>query len=623
MDSMNNVARMLNTENTTTGGDATVQGYSWIGAGDGVTDYTVQIQSKLDELHNISKGGTIYLGPGTYPISDSLIIYGGTQIIGDGHTIIEQRSDNTHAVIWNGSRIRMSNLTIKLAGTCTDITACIYTNNNNTSSGTRDERYPENTYVQYCSVDNVTLLGTYDFSWNDAGVYLSDDALAYRGVGISSVSGLYFNYYDCNGLTCKNLYAGIYGGGSANNYRIYVTESRYAVYGGGSNNIFDIIGHTHYGYGGEGRVLATDYAFYGTTTYYNMITITWYDPQFSKGVIYFEGKSQNNRYIIIPSASALGSGMNTFFDERGFNRVLDYGRGNNEIQPYQDRFVGVGSALYSISGLSYWNTQFNPSIHNALSGAGIWGTISSNIEWDESSINLVDICRYPKETLKTNFGLSFIKSTIAPSEESPIEIVIDISNRPLSNYSGFWIQFDHRYVAENYTVSFDSTNDGTFKVVSSIIGNNQAVSYSFDYQSPSVMVYQIKISITKALQLSEFTYHDAGYGEHTIDYNPDGLIGIVNIGMPSNEAYGRAFLGECGGSLYGDIDMHDNTLKNLPAPVEDGDAVNKHFLEDKLQNDRTYLVSVFEELKAALEASDIDGAIAVLDEAILDLSTLG
>lgn len=37
---------------------------------------------------------------------------------------------------------------------------------------------------------------------------------------------------------------------------------------------------------------------------------------------------------------------------------------------------------------------------------------------------------------------------------------------------------------------------------------------------------------------------------------------------------------------------------------------------------KAYLISVFEELKIALLDSNIDAAIAVLDEAILDLSTL-
>jgi hypothetical protein len=43
MDGMSNVAKILNTSDSAAGGDATVQGYSWIGEGDGVTDYTVQI----------------------------------------------------------------------------------------------------------------------------------------------------------------------------------------------------------------------------------------------------------------------------------------------------------------------------------------------------------------------------------------------------------------------------------------------------------------------------------------------------------------------------------------------------------------------------------------------------
>lgn len=38
--------------------------------------------------------------------------------------------------------------------------------------------------------------------------------------------------------------------------------------------------------------------------------------------------------------------------------------------------------------------------------------------------------------------------------------------------------------------------------------------------------------------------------------------------------------------------------------------------------DKSYIVSVFGELKTALENADIDGAIAVLDQAILDMATL-
>jgi hypothetical protein len=60
----------------------------------------------------------------------------------------------------------------------------------------------------------------------------------------------------------------------------------------------------------------------------------------------------------------------------------------------------VGSTTLGLSGLPIWNTQFNPSIHNALSGAGVWGSITSNKSWYSSNdnIELSEICRYPNET---------------------------------------------------------------------------------------------------------------------------------------------------------------------------------------------------------------------------------
>ena len=62
--------------------------------------------------------------------------------------------------------------------------------------------------------------------------------------------------------------------------------------------------------------------------------------------------------------------------------------------------------------------------------------------------------------------------------------------------------------------------------------------------------------------------------------------------MASNDAYGRAFLGECGGSLYGEVDMHQNTLKNLPEPNDNGDAVNKIYVDTnitELFNNTTFI----------------------------------
>ena len=84
---MSNIAIMLNNENSAAGGDSTVQGYSWIGEGDGVSDYTIQIQQKIDEIYKVSKGGTINLGPGTYKINNSLILYENTILQGNGRTI--------------------------------------------------------------------------------------------------------------------------------------------------------------------------------------------------------------------------------------------------------------------------------------------------------------------------------------------------------------------------------------------------------------------------------------------------------------------------------------------------------------------------------------------------------
>jgi hypothetical protein len=169
----------------------------------------------------------------------------------------------------------------------------------------------------------------------------------------------------------------------------------------------------------------------------------------------------------------------------------------------------------------------------------------------------LDVCRYPKETNKTNIGLASTICKASPSIDSPVEIIIDISDRCVSNYQGCWIQFDHRYIAEDFTIYFDTKNDNTFDYcVSEVTGNINPIAYRLNYQTGNFMVYRIKISITKALQIPELSYENANYEEFTINYNPNGLVGIVNIGMPSNEAYGRAFLGECGGSLYGNVDMH-------------------------------------------------------------------
>lgn len=585
MDGMNNAARVLNMRDSADD-NTTAQDYSWIGAGDGITDYTTQIQTKLDELHNISNGGTIHLGPGVYPINKSLIVYGNTQVIGDGHTTIEQRADNTHAVIWSGSNIRMSDLTIKLAGHCTEITACIFTNSANSELAgpdKRDDRYPENMYVQFCSASNVTLLGAYGLSSSNGDVYLSDEALNYRGVGLTGLNGLN-NFCDYDGLACRNLYAGIISRGGGNQHRVQVTDSRIGVWCQSGNDIFNITGHTLYGTGKDGNIVSgTDYVVY-VEGHYNTFTTRFYDTQYTKNVYYFDSASMGNTYSWNPTISLIKSNVDTAA-WIGHSIVTDLGRANAQEAPVKEEYVGVGPRLFTLSSLPTWNTQFNPSVHNALSGAGVWGNITSNKEWSNDGIELPEVCLYPKENHYTGNGLASVICQDSPSEEAPIEIIIDISNRPIASYEGYWIQFDHRYIAENYTVSFDTNNDGVFNLSSPpVIQNTNAVSYYMNYQTPASHIYRIKISITKALQIAELKYQDAGHVMHTTNYNPNGYVGIVNIGMPSNDAYGRAFLGECGGNLYGNVDMHQNTLKNLPMPVENGDAANKSYVEAQLSN---------------------------------------
>jgi hypothetical protein len=68
-----------------------------------------------------------------------------------------------------------------------------------------------------------------------------------------------------------------------------------------------------------------------------------------------------------------------------------------------------------------------------------------------------------------------------------------------------------------------------------------------------------------------------------------------------------------------DIPQIDDTL------TKEGFAADAKAVGDALSKlpSNEYIVSVFKELKALIEAGNTDGAIAVLDEAILDLAVLG
>lgn len=562
--------------------DYEVNSYGWIGVGDGVTDYTDKIQSKLTEIHNTSNGGTIYLGTGTYPISGSLIVYANTRIIGCGiQTIIKQTADNTDAIVLNGSDITMEDFCIQLAGACTELTACIYANSNNSAG---DDGYPSNRSVVNLTMENILMSGKYRFEYVDGKPVLGDVYNNYKGVGIRSAH-LYFNYAHVDNVHGKHLMATVHNGGGGNYYNITSEYCKYAVYTGGVNCQYFINGHSYYdGNDTDGYVSMSDYVVYEDSGHFNKFYVSLYDCQHFKSYFYFGGISQNNSYNINNSFAVTSYGNYMDHDDGQIERmVVDLGRGNIQIAAYQNIPFAIGNVTKQLSGQTSMAIS-DPAIRNALSGAGVWGNISSNVVFNNSGLELSDICRYPSErTVRTSYtNVPSVVSSVAASENTPIEVEIDISNRPIYGQIGYFIQFDHRYVASDFTVSYDTTGNGTYDLSYEVKNNTEVTTYTIRHQHQPYLIYRIKFTFTKPLQIENFTYADSGFKQYTIDYNPEGLIGICNIGMTVNDYAGRSFLGECGGSLYGNVDMHQNTLKNLPAPVDDGDAVSKSYLEAKL-----------------------------------------
>lgn len=585
-DGMINAARMLNNNKNGMGGDATVQGYSWIGEGDGTTDYTARIQSKLDEIHAVTNGGTVYLGPGTYPISGSLIIYSNTRIIGYGvDTIVHQNADNTDAIIVNGNDVTLKDFSIKLAGACTEITACVYANSDNQAG---ENGYPSNFYVSNLTMDNIFMSGNYRFEHVDGKPILGDVYHNYKGVGIFC-EGLYFNYAHIDNVHGKYLMAVVYWGGGGNYFNITSEFCKYAVYNGGVNNIYFINGHSYYeGNDTDGYVSMSDEVVHDEDSHFTHYTLSLYDCQHFKHYIYFGGESQTNSFTLNAN---FGASITANADDMSnpkyalSQHVIDLGRGNIQIAKWQDNAYAIGNKTFQISGQTTM-VKCDPVISNVLSGAGVWGNITSNITWQNVGIDLYEICRYKADRVDSNsyLYLPSVISEASPSEDAPIEIEIDVRNRPIYGQLGHFIQFDHRYVASEYIVYYDTENNGEYDISYTIKDNVDVTCWMLRHQNQPYNIYRIKFVFTKALQIPEFTYQDSAFRSFTIDYNPEGLIGICNIGMTVNDYAGRSFLGECGGSLYGNVDMHQNTLKNLSAPVEDGDAVSKAYLEQRFSD---------------------------------------
>lgn len=75
-------------------------------------------------------------------------------------------------------------------------------------------------------------------------------------------------------------------------------------------------------------------------------------------------------------------------------------------------------------------------------------------------------------------------------------------------------------------------------------------------------------------------------------------------------------------ALFGGSET-DSTLSKAGVAADGkvtGDRIGQ--LSKEIVDHKAYVVSVFEELKALIEAGNTTGAIAVLDKAILDLSVL-
>lgn len=556
-----------------------VNSYAWIGKGDGATDYTDKIQSKLTEIHNTTKGGTIYLGPGTYKISGSLIVYDNTRIIGDGQTVIEQTADNTHALVVCGSSITIEDLSIKLSGACDRITACIYVNSmNKPSVDTYNSAFPETNSVKGLTVDNVFMSGEYKFGSENGYPVVSDAYENYMGVGIYNNRG-YFNYAHVDNVHFNYLYAGVYGGSGSNYFNVTSEFNKYGLYiiDAGDNTYF-VNGHSYYKIDENGNYITmSDAIAYVERDAHSVYYLRTYDCQAYNKLAFFGEHSHNNK-IDCQTTVATGHGLYGLHEWNILKYfIVDYGRGNYCDYSIKDTPYHIGTEYVNISKGPEL-ARNNPVIQNALSGAGIWGSISSNVDFASHGISLRDVCRYPSEKTFVSKRLPYILSAKQPTENDPVEIVIDLSSRPVIGGRSYFIQFSPDYVASDYVVSFDTTNTGEFGN-DIVVTDNTNITEFFDFpQEGSIFtIYRMKFRFTKPLQIANL---QESMTDTVFNYNPDGLIGICNIGMPINDYAGRSFLGECGGSLYGNVDMHQNTLKNLPDPVDAGDAVNKAYLEN-------------------------------------------
>ena len=599
MNGMSNAATILNSGGYSATENDTVQEYDWIGDANESIDYTNIIQNKINEVYKLYGKGNVHIGKGTYKISDSLILYNGIYIIGQGEsTVIEQTADHTHGIIVSGSNIGIEKLSIKLIGNCdgttpqqlsytmdNEVIGCIYINSYNTPNLSKwNPKYPENYYCQNILIRDVKLFGKYAFDYSSGTAAYPSNKDTYKGCGIFAPRS-YFNYAHIDNVHMDCLFAGYYGSGGSNIVNMYCTGSKIMVCDiCGGYNIFNIKGHTYYSNG----ISLSKYALYSNGEY-NTYNINVYDNQWFTNIAYFDTYSMNNKYHINQFSGGYIGFSDGSPDLPLREHVKNLGRGNVNIEPFVNTPFHLGSRYNNLTG----QTEFKPTdaiLENALSGAGVWGSVTSNINW-EGQLTLSEVCRYPK-VINSGDGEICIRSSISPSVENPIEITIDVSNRPIIAFPNLFIQFNHNYVAEDFSIEFYTAND-TLCRKTEITNNNEVVCYCNFNQEGYYKLYKIKIIITKALEIDSLDYRSSDYTAYSIHYNPNKLVGICNIGMTSNEYAGRAFLGAYGDSMYGKLDMDLNQIKNVGTPTDEHDSVNKLYVDNKFDEINIKLSSVY------------------------------
>lgn len=559
---------------------AEVDKTSWIGSGNTSKDYTAIIQNKINELSS-KGGGDMYFGSGTYPISKYITLPSNIRVFGNGKTVIQQVSEDTHAFVISGENIVMEDLTIKIEGGYNTYSACLYMNSDNANG---DNGYPSNRNVRYVNMTRVRMVGTYSFSWSDGYAYLGDDYENYKGCGIMA-KDLYNNYCHYEDCKCSNLFCAIYGTGGSNYYNITFEKSKYGVIDleGGMNQI-ELFGHSYYDWASPTEKVSGSDAIAIISGEKQEIRTYIYDCQWFKKYIEFTGASKNNRYgILVMGGSDTSNILNPEDNDNESlsSYIADYGRGNEHISLFKTMPFHIGSRYRAVNSLTTLKIT-DAVTQNALAGAGIWGTISSNLEMLSSNgLELRDVCRYPKE-YDFNYQERSVISPTLISEENPLEINIDFSNRPVVSFPNLFIQFDYRFIASDFKIEF--YNGSQLIHTKNVINNMDICYYYLQHQMSLSNFTSVKITFTKALRIDNFEYENSSYDNFIMDYNKDEQIGFVNIGMVQEQYTGRAFLGAYGGEMYGNLNMKKNTISNIGDPVEIGDAVNKKYVDDEYDN---------------------------------------